>query len=250
LFFSISAPLRCQTLSYAYDALGRLRSATYPDGSCTAYSYDAAGNRTSYGSGTTLAPTAVGISLTVYESGAATFDPRVNNPACPAPTITAIGSPGHGTASIGGGGVSITYTPTSGYTGTDSFSYTLSSSVGAANGTIAITVVAPTLAPTANSGFIGIRDKIAHGQSVTPAGSTDVAAITSTPYGYPLTITSYSQGAMGTVTVSGTTVEYTYNSSVSMDLFTQDSFSYTVSDGHGHTASGSIMVSINVISSN
>ena len=36
------------TVTYAYDAQGRVVSATYSDGTMICYHYDAAGNRTSY----------------------------------------------------------------------------------------------------------------------------------------------------------------------------------------------------------
>lgn len=35
-----------QAILYTYDALGRIKSATYPNGQVTTYAYDAAGNRT------------------------------------------------------------------------------------------------------------------------------------------------------------------------------------------------------------
>jgi len=36
------------TIAYTYDALGRLATVTYSDGTVITYSYDAAGNRTAY----------------------------------------------------------------------------------------------------------------------------------------------------------------------------------------------------------
>lgn len=40
------APVAAASVAYAYDALGRITSATYDNGVVIAYSYDAAGNRT------------------------------------------------------------------------------------------------------------------------------------------------------------------------------------------------------------
>ena len=47
---SVAFAVHAGSVSYSYDALGRLASAVYADGSTTTtitYSYDAAGNRTS-----------------------------------------------------------------------------------------------------------------------------------------------------------------------------------------------------------
>lgn len=47
LLLTVSAPAPAQTnFGYTYDALGRVKIVTYPDGSTVAYDYDAAGNRT------------------------------------------------------------------------------------------------------------------------------------------------------------------------------------------------------------
>jgi ethanolamine utilization microcompartment shell protein EutS len=55
-----------------------------------------------------------------------------------------ISDPSHGTASLSG--TTLTYTPSSGYSGTDSLSYRVTNDGGSAEATVAITVTAPTLA--------------------------------------------------------------------------------------------------------
>lgn len=57
-------------------------------------------------------------------------------------TLAGFSAPGHGTASLNADG-SIVYTPTAGYTGTDSMTYTISDGQATATATIAITVVNP-----------------------------------------------------------------------------------------------------------
>jgi len=43
----LAAPLVAGSVSYTYDSLGRLKTATYSSGVVITYSYDAAGNRSS-----------------------------------------------------------------------------------------------------------------------------------------------------------------------------------------------------------
>jgi hypothetical protein len=56
------------------------------------------------------------------------------------------GAPTHGTVMITGGGTGLTYSPDIGYTGTDSFTYTISDGNGGTDtATVTITVVAPAM---------------------------------------------------------------------------------------------------------
>src|SRR5215510_12320093 len=64
------------------------------------------------------------------------------------------------------------------------------------------------------------------------------------PDGNTLTITSVTQGAHGTVTISGTSVIYTAASG----FVGTDSFTYTITDGYGHYATAT--VTMNVIAGN
>lgn len=43
----LAFPALAGSVTYTYDALGRLKTATYSNGAVITYSYDAAGNRTS-----------------------------------------------------------------------------------------------------------------------------------------------------------------------------------------------------------
>jgi len=96
-------------------------------------------------------------------------------------TVTAVGSASHGTTSFTASDVS--YTPTSGYTGADSFTYSISDgNGGSATGTVAITVYPPTnceLDPSLvgcwlmeeGSGTALVDGSVAHGNNAAITGS-------------------------------------------------------------------------------
>jgi len=237
------------TVTYTYDSLGRATSAAYPNGSCMAYLYDRAGNRTQALSQAAGAVVANPVTVSGYQDVPATFDPRLSDPSCLALTVTAVGNPTapvHGSASVVTGGAGITYTPNAGYLGPDQFSYTIMAGANSATATVSINVQSPTLAPVANNGSIFYKATIPPPPSVTPNGSVNISPLITDPYGYQLTLVSFTQGRAGSVTSGGTTLYYTYSTSVNYNLDDVDSFTYTISDGHGHTATGVIAVKIHV----
>lgn len=241
-----AAEAQAGTVTYVYDGLGRVVGAAYPDGTCLAYSYDGSGNRTQYTSSTIIGVTAPPVSVTTYTSLANTFDPRIGVPTCGATlTVSAVGTPSHGTASIVSGGVGIIYTPTAGYTGADSFTYQLQAGgVSSPNGTVSVSVLAPTLAPTALNGYASAIFVVP--PAVLPWAALDVTSLVSDPYGYAPTVSSVTQGAKGTVTFSGNTITYNYPYFVNSNKEIIDSYTYTVTDGHGHTATATVSVDLSV----
>lgn len=246
LSFLATSPAAAQsgTVTYTYDSLGRVVDAAYPDGTCLAYSYDSAGNRTQYTSSTVVGVLAPAVAITAHTSLAATFDPRVGNPTCGALTVTAVGTPSHGTATILSGGAGIVYTPTAGYTGTDSFTYKVTSGgVSSPNGTVTMTVLAPTLAPVALAGagsFTGYSP-------VTPEVTTNVTPLVSDPYGYTPTVSAVTQGSQGSVTYSGNVITYTFEREVTGQHAFYDTYTYTVTDGHGNTATATVSIKMVVL---
>jgi len=72
------------------------------------------------------------------------------------------------------------------------------------------------------------------------ANTIDVLANDSDPDGDTLTITGVTQGAHGSVTNNGTSVAYT----PAHDFAGGDSFTYTVSDGHGNSATATVHVTV------
>lgn len=186
------------------------------------------------------APDAVNDSKTVTMNTPSTFDPRVNDTDADGQTFstTAVSTPSHGTASIGTYGLSVTYTPTTSYTGADSFTYTITDPAGATDtATISITVSGSNQAPTAVDDTLEAVGPF--GQSA--VGQVDVLANDTDPESQTLTITGVTNGTKGTVSFTGGTVTYTTNTGSSVGT---DSFTYTISDGAGGTDTGTVTVGI------
>jgi len=152
------------TVTYSYDEQGRVTAASYSDGTTIVYAYDPSGNRTSTvvnsGGCTTLwsstaptwgaptlwckalaSPVAYNVAATVLEN--TTGNPIALSTTNAAPTSVAVSTAAsHGAASASG--TAISYTPTSGYTGSDSFQYTATNGVGTSQpATASLTVLSP-----------------------------------------------------------------------------------------------------------
>ncbi|HJQ41107.1 MAG TPA: Ig-like domain-containing protein [Thermoanaerobaculia bacterium] len=143
-------------------------------------------------------------------------------------SISAVGSPAHGTAAANGN--SITYTPAANFSGTDTFSYTINDGLGGSDtAAVSVTVYPP---PTANDDTATTNED----QTVT----IDVTANDSPS----VHTTSVSAPAHGTASANGdNSVSYTpaanYNGS--------DSFTYTISDDRGETATATVTVTVQAV---
>jgi outer membrane protein OmpA-like peptidoglycan-associated protein len=147
-------------------------------------------------------------------------------------SIADVGQPANGTAIIVGNGVR--YVPNPGYTGTDTFLYTVSDgNGGTATGTVTVTVQ-----PAQNQAPVAADDA-----ATTPFDTAvDIAVLAndSDPDGDALTIAGVGQPANGTATIAGSEVRYVPNPGYSGT----DAFTYTVSDGNGGTATGTVTVTV------
>ncbi|MGJ3248098.1 MAG: Ig-like domain-containing protein [Elainellaceae cyanobacterium] len=133
--------------------------------------------------------------------------------------ISDVTSPANGTATISGN--SIIYTPTQGFSGQDSFQYTLSDTLGRTDtATVTVTVEPPANRPP-NAQDDQVTTPYFQPVSVNLLGNDD------DPDGDRLTIIDLTAPQHGSATISGTTVIYSPNRGFSG----QDSFRYTVSDG-------------------
>lgn len=146
--------------------------------------------------------------------------------------VTAVGTPAHGTASFTPNTTNVTYTPSSGYWGSDSFSYTITNTAPVSkSSTVYMTVTA---APPAVSPY-------ALNVSMNTPGTFDPRTVDLDPNYLPLTITAIGAPSHGTaVNNGGISVTYTPTTG----YIGSDSFSYTVANTGGGSASSTVNASV------
>ncbi len=169
--------------------------------------------------------------MTVNRNTPGTLNVRTNDtdPNNDAMFVAGNASAAHGTASCQFTGECL-YTPTPGYIGPDSFTYTLSDGQATATGTVTIMVL--NLTPVANA------DTLVTGQGV--PGAVNVLANDTDADGGPLSITSSTSGARGTVACGSGVCNYT----PAAGFIGADQFTYTASDPDGGTAVGTVTVTV------
>ena len=144
-------------------------------------------------------------------------------------TITAVNAAAHGTASIVNNRIS--YTPAAGYAGSDSFTYTIADGRGgSASATVAITVQGPNHPPVARDDTFQVRQHFT---------DLDVLANDSDPDGDSLTIIAVTQPLNGSVAINADARSLRYTMPFS---FNRTTFTYTISDGHGGTATATVFL--------
>ena len=170
-------------------------------------------------------------------------------------TVTEVTQPQHGTVTVNGG--TLTYTPNANFHGTDTFSYTISDEDsplhihglrglwGVLTGgdalhtetvTVAVTVEAVADAPVA------VDDDVSVGEDSGPS-VIDVLGNDSAVEGDELTVTGVGAAENGTVSLVDGVLTYTPDA----DFTGADSFTYTVSDDNGGTATATVHVTVNPV---
>ena len=147
--------------------------------------------------------------------------------------VSSVTVPAHGAASVNPDGT-IAYAPAANYNGADSFSYTIGDgNGGTATATVSVTVTAANDAPVAvNDAATTAEDTAATITVLT--NDTDLDGDT-------LSVTSVTVPAHGTATVNPDgTIAYT----PSANFNGADSFSYTIGDTNGGTATGTVSVTV------
>ncbi len=151
------------------------------------------------------------------------------------PAVTSATSP-NGTVTINGDGT-LNFTPAANFSGLATITYALSDGRGGtATATVAVTVTAVNDAPVAaNNTASATKDTVLLGINVL-ANDTDVD-------GDPLTVTTASS-PNGTVTIN---TDGTLNFTPAPGFIGATTISYTLSDGHGGTATATVAVTVNAM---
>jgi uncharacterized protein (TIGR03382 family) len=188
-------------------------------------------------------PTATNDTFPVVEDTPTALDVLANDSSAPdgseALTITAVTQPATGgTVTFTATGVQ--FTPAPEFNGTATFTYTISDgNGGTATATVTVTVTPVNDPPTANPDSFTVAEDSAATPFNVLANDT-----TAPETGETLTITAVTQPSGGTVTFTGSNVTFT----PAANFFGPTTFTYTISDGNGGTAVGT--VTVNVTASN
>ena len=184
-------------------------------------------------------PVAVADQTTIVEDAAATtIDVLANDTDADGDplTVTAAGPASTGTVSVTPDGAAVRYTPAADASGTDSFLYEITDATGrTATNLVTVTITPlndrPTAVPDAASVPVG------SGPVAIPVLANDVDVD-----GDALTVVAVSQGKRGTVAVTGGGTGLTYDPA--QNKHGPDTFTYTISDGHGGTHTTTVSVTI------
>jgi len=189
------------------------------------------------------APAAVNDAYTVDCTAPITFNVLANDtdPDGDALTITSVSAPGKGTVAISGGRIVYTPSATSCGGATDSFTYSISDGKGGvATATVAVTINNTTPPPPVNTAPVAVNDAYIVDCSV--ANTFNVLVNDSDKDGDKLTITSVSTPGKGTAVIAGGQIVYTAAANTCGGA--TDSFTYSINDGKGGTASATVAVTI------
>ena len=155
-------------------------------------------------------------------------------------SIQSVSAPVNGSVSYNASTQAVTFTPTTGYSGPASFTYTITNGHGGtASANVALTV-SPTTSPppVANndSGFTTAKNT-----SLTIPASQLLANDTD-PSGFALSIQSVGSAVNGAVSYSASALSVTFVPATG--YVGPASFTYTITNGHGGTASASVSLTV------
>jgi hypothetical protein len=185
------------------------------------------GNRSSHPAAPVL-PTTTDDNVTTPFNTTATFNVTSNDTGAPFTSVQIVQGPAHGTASVSG--LNIVYTPTNGYSGSDTLTYTVSNAGGTSTppATVSITVQQP--APVAQPDTASV-----------PFNTATTISVTSNDTGAPFSSVQVTQNPThGTVQVSGLNIIYTPTSGYTGS----DTFNYTVSNSTSTSSPAAVNLTV------
>ena len=154
-------------------------------------------------------------------------------------TVDSVNQPANG-AVVDNGDGTVTYTPSAGFFGVDSFSYTASDGdlTDSANVSVTVNEVVEDDPPVANNDNATVNED---SQVSVPVLDNDDDV-----NGDTLAIDSFGQASNGTVTQNNDILIYTPDANFNGT----DSFNYTINDGNGNTDTATVFVTINAVNDN
>ena len=196
------------------------------------------------------APVAHGDSAAVAEDSlATTFDVLANDsdadnlsgPVNAGLTVSATTPASHGTVTVAGDGLSVSYTPNPDFNGTDSFTYTVTDGVLTDTATVSVTVSPVAEAPVANDDAATVSEDSSATTVDVLANDADADNL-SGPANAGLSVSATTPASHGTVAIAGDGLSVSYTPAA--DYYGADSFTYTVTDG-AFTATATVAVIVN-----
>ncbi len=184
------------------------------------------------------APITSNLNLTTNEDTAVNGNVSATDPDGDTLSFSITGTPSNGTVVLNSTTGAFTYTPTTGYSGSDSFIVTVSDgNGGTVTSTVTIGVTAVNHAPTAAADSTSTDESTA----VTIA----VRANDIDPDGDSLEVTGVTQGANGSVVIDSVTGNPIYTPNAG--FVGTDHFTYTIEDGNGGTDTATVTVVVNAV---
>jgi hypothetical protein len=241
-FECVSGPAGCSTSPWqgdpGYTATGLQAGASYEYRvrARDAFQNETAASATAMATTTgNLAPVAIADMTGVEENGQVTVSVLANDSDPEGDALVVSSTTQAANGSVTHDGSSVTYTPDAGFVGSDSFDYSIDDGFGGtASATVSITVTAQNHPPLAVTDSV----TIASGDTV----AIEVLANDSDPDGDAVSILSVGTANKGDVSWQGgqTTITYIHNPKRKGS----DSFSYTIRDGRGGSASATVSITL------